>query len=163
MSELSPETVVWIGREVLEELFVRAESKAPLETGGVLMGYWGSQSETVVTQLIGPGPNATHKEDSFIPDQAYHEQEIARIYEESGRTEVYLGDWHSHIQSSLELGEKDHQTLEDIARHKRSRLDQPLMAIVGVEQEKLVVWRYVRSPFWRWSTGSARPCEIRSF
>lgn len=40
----------------------------PWETGGMLMGYVADNGDYVVTQLIGPGPNAKHSRYRFLPD-----------------------------------------------------------------------------------------------
>lgn len=116
----------------------------PLETGGVLMGYWGSANEAVITAVIGPGPKAMHKKRSFRPDSAYHEQEIARLYAESGRTETYLGDWHTHPGAAAYMSFRDEETLNTIANYQEARLQRPLMMILGTDPFALRAW--TRSP-----------------
>jgi integrative and conjugative element protein (TIGR02256 family) len=73
-----------------------AAARYPLETGGVFMGYWADDRTAVVTQAIGPGPNAYHHRHRFAPDQEWQTTEIAEYYRASGRRETYLGDWHTH-------------------------------------------------------------------
>ena len=68
----------------------------PNETGGAFMGYWSDPNTVVITDVIGPGPNAKHTRYSFHPDVEYHAAEIDRIYSQSGRINTYLGDWHTH-------------------------------------------------------------------
>src|SRR5262245_43580637 len=89
--------IAWIPEKMFEAMTIEADRTFPDETGGVLLGYWAKPySEVVVTQLIGPGPRAIHKRNRFIPDSDYQEEEIARLYKESGHLHVYLGDWHTH-------------------------------------------------------------------
>jgi integrative and conjugative element protein (TIGR02256 family) len=119
----------------------------PNETGGVLIGYWLKNSEgVVITEAVGPGPCSKHEETRFIPDWSYHESEIARFYEESGRMHTYLGDWHSHPYSSTRLSITDRRTLLKIAKHKEARVPTPLMAVIGTNDPPTIqVWRYLPS------------------
>ena len=129
-----------------EELLDEADLAFPLETGGVLMGYWVEpRREVVVTDVIGPGPNATHASTGFLPDAKYQEGEIDRIYLDSGRLITYLGDWHTHPLGSCSLSFKDKRTLHHIANFGDARCHEPLMAVLGggKDGEWLVrIWKY---------------------
>lgn len=117
--------------ELLSFMAAEAEAHAPRETGGVLMGRWLTTSAVSVTEVIGPGAKAKHRRNGFEPDYEYHEREIARIYETSGRIHTYLGDWHSHPGGVSALSNKDEQTLRGIAGHDEARAPMPLMAIIA--------------------------------
>jgi integrative and conjugative element protein (TIGR02256 family) len=109
-----------------------AQCSAPLETGGLLMGYWDTAADTaVVTAIVGPGPKAKQSRTSLIPDHTYQEQEIARIYAESGRVTTYLGDWHSHPNGAPRPSRIDRRTLRRIVRSESARLKCSLMMIVS--------------------------------
>jgi integrative and conjugative element protein (TIGR02256 family) len=125
-----------------------AQRMFPKETGGVLMGYQAA-SEMVVTSVIGPGPNAVHGGYAFVPDYNYQEEEIARVYEESGRNAVYLGDWHTHPDGLDRLSEADRRTLKIISDHKQARINRPVMVILwGRGEWSFAAWRGWRSrPF----------------
>jgi integrative and conjugative element protein (TIGR02256 family) len=83
--------LAWVAGAVLEEMVAEAERKSPLETGGILIGYWGEEfEEVVVTDATGPGSAAVHMRGKFIPDAQHQREEVARIYRESGRTRTYL-------------------------------------------------------------------------
>lgn len=84
-------TDMWILRELSHQIAEEAIlfRNRWLETGGVLMGYTNG-SAAVVTALIGPGPEACHKRDSFAPDISYQRTEIAAHFERSGGLDTYL-------------------------------------------------------------------------
>jgi integrative and conjugative element protein (TIGR02256 family) len=135
--------IVWISNILVERLFAEADRVFPLETGGVLMGYVAGE-ETVISEIIGPGPNAVHRVYSFAPDYSHHEIEVARLYQASCRKWTYLGDWHSHPrQKTPDLSIKDVQTLRHIARSKKARMAFPLMMISSGQPNgwKLNVWQ----------------------
>ena len=122
----------WFSEPVIRSLLVEADRIFPLETGGVMMGYWSeSKDEVVICHTSGPGPRAIHTEHSFIPDYDYQESEIARLYEESGRVHTYLGDWHTHPHEAVYLSPKDERALRKVASFSEARAPMPIMAILG--------------------------------
>ncbi len=134
--------IAWIAEQVLTALRAEADHAFPLETGGVLLGYWATlPEEVVIADAIGPGPQALHGERRFRPDRDYQEAEIARRYEESGRYHTYLGDWHTHPRTGPRLSGLDRRTLRSIARDRDARAPVPLMAVLGGGITwDLVVW-----------------------
>lgn len=96
------------------------------------MGYMNDDaSGVVITHVIGPGPRATHNRASFIPDYPYQETEIGRLYNESERTLVYLGDWHSHPNGSASLSGTDRRALVNIANFPEARINSPIMILLS--------------------------------
>ena len=106
------------------------------------MGYWRSSSEVLVSEIVGPGPNAIHGPESFTPDYDFQEARIADLYIQSGRKVTYLGDWHTHPDGQLYLSPKDCTTLRRIAASPTSRAPTPLMAVLaGGCPWKLGAWQ----------------------
>lgn len=150
---------VWLRRSVYRALLRAADEKAPLETGGVLMGYQDGRS-TLVAAWIDAGPKATHTKTSFVPDYEYQERGIARVYEESGRLFTYLGDWHTHPDGGLQLSRTDRSTLGRIANHPPARVKRPVMLILaGGDPWQGGAWLW--APAWMRRYGKAAPVPIR--
>lgn len=135
---------IWIKESALDEIQASGKAWLPCETGGILIGYR-TENEYVVTQVIGPGANAKHGLMSFEPDQEYHEAEVARLYRESGRVLTYLGDWHTHPNSTAYLSGTDKQTAEKIASHKKARLPCPLMLVAAPPTDQYKIWTYIKN------------------
>jgi integrative and conjugative element protein (TIGR02256 family) len=104
---------------------------APLETGGVLLGYVAGADEPVVTEVIGPGPGAVHDTHRFVPDHEYQVSAIERHYHASGRRLDYLGDWHTHPTGPAELSGTDLAALRAIAEHPAARVPKPVMLVLS--------------------------------
>jgi integrative and conjugative element protein (TIGR02256 family) len=136
----------WIREVALAALTAEAHRCSTLETGGVLVGYRGGNGDVLVTDVVGPGPDAIHRETAFTPDHAFHEREVARLYGESGRTEVYLGDWHTHPLAGAYLSCRDKRTLRRIARARQARVPKPFMVVMGMSPLVLKAWQYVPAP-----------------
>jgi integrative and conjugative element protein (TIGR02256 family) len=142
MSRLRPvKPWVWLELGVWPMLETEASRWAPRETGGVLIGYVAPPLRFVVTAAVGPGPRARHGRFWFVPDEHYHQEAVASIYNHSGRTWTYLGDWHTHPGGSRRLGWLDRLTLRRIAASSSARARTPLMGIVhGDAGWNLTVW-----------------------
>lgn len=133
----------WIGTSCLAFMVEEGKRCVPNETGGVLMGYWPSATGVVITHVIGPGPRARHLRYSFHPDPEYHDREIERIYQESGRISTYLGDWHTHPEGGNGTSQRDRRTLARIACTPEARAPKPLMAILSMRRNSsLAIWHW---------------------
>lgn len=125
---------LWLPEAVLRQLDEEASRLAPLETGGVLLGWGLDHEEVVVADLVGPGPNATHRCDRFEPDTHWQRLGIAEAYARSGRIHRYLGDWHSHPGGSTTPSRRDSRTARKISRHRAARARRPVMLIVSGDE-----------------------------
>lgn len=125
-------------------IMLGADAAKPYETGGVLVGYQApSTHEMVITAVVGPGPAARGGRDYFLPDVGFHQREVARLYEESGRTIEYLGDWHSHPLGSAWPSRLDRRTLRRVASSLEARAPEPVMGILaGNPDWSLFVWQW---------------------
>lgn len=142
---------VWISIAHHDALVREAARMVPNETGGALVGYRGEGGDLVITTIIGPGPKALHEKTRFVPDHAYQDEKIARLYKMSGRQHVYLGDWHSHPGGSCALSRTDRRTLRRIARAKEARIAEPVMIVIGggPVEWRTCAFRIMRHSFFR--------------
>lgn len=149
---------VRLSEPIIAAIVVEANNWYPKETGGVLMGYWANDHEVVISGIVGPGPNALHTYNSFIPDDTYHISEIARLYTESKGEQTYLGDWHTHPNAEAYLSERDRKTLRKIADYKPARLKRPLMLVFGTEPMEIKSWLHEFKGLLRFS--SIKSCKV---
>lgn len=161
MSEPRAPTVAWFARSALRTIVEEDAQHGPVETGGVLVGYWVSAAEVVITEATTAGPGARHEPKAYLPDAEHDAREIARFYASSARTHVYLGDWHSHPSGGLGLSRRDRQTLRRIARHEDAQAPEPLMAVVGESGDALAVAVWVLRR--HGARDRAESCRVRVF
>lgn len=138
----------------------------PLETGGVLIGYWAADvKDVVVTAATGPGPNALHGEMGFVPDSAVQTEVVSRHYAASGRRHVYLGDWHSHPDGGRKLSRLDVRTLRAISADPAARIRSPLMAVLfGADVWRIQLWCLVPRRIGPWAAGCrVAPVRLQLF
>ena len=122
---------MWWAAAALEAALREAQRAYPLETGGLLLGWTSEPGAVVITQVIGPGPRATHRATSFTPDAGWQERQLADAYEQAGRRLQYLGDWHSHPRGTIRLSGTDRATLRHIAHERQARAAHPVMAVLA--------------------------------
>lgn len=133
---------VWVSTQVLNEVTRECLLRPQLETGGLLLGYW-SGDTVVITDTVGPGPDALHAATSFRPDARWQREALAAMYAASGRVTTYLGDWHVHPGGSSAPSRTDRGTLRRIARSASARQPRPLMGIVAPAADSdLSLWLF---------------------
>jgi integrative and conjugative element protein (TIGR02256 family) len=132
----------WIPKLLYDEMVAEAAKWAPLETGGVLLGYFSDSNEVVVTALVHAGPKAKRTRWSFRPDPQFQNDAIAGKYEASGRQDRYLGDWHTHPGGSRNMSWRDRRTLQSIAECDDARIANPVMVILHDDDWKLAPWQF---------------------
>lgn len=135
-------SICWIRGRALESLISEARTWPVRETGGALLGHRDGKL-SVIEQILGPGPNASHGFSHFEPDAKWQLGEGERIYAESGRTVAYLGDWHTHPHGSPNPSRQDRETAKMIATTQGFRSPHPLYAIASKR------WHQLRRPSWR--------------
>lgn len=158
---------------MLADLTRTADTFAPLETGGVLLGYWvhapgegPRAAEAVVTAWVGPGPRAVHRRRFFSPDHLFQEQEIARLYSASGRLSTYIGDWHTHPGGPGSLSSRDRMALRRIATAPAARAPSPVMIVLADGAPWLpCAWLAVpgRSKWWPATLPDVAALRIREY
>lgn len=122
---------LWVSKSSWRSMHEDADGSYPLETGGILAGYWAESGEAVVQCVSGPGPNADKKTDHFSPDYDYQERWIAELYALSGGDYTYLGDWHSHPGDRAgSLSRLDVSVAQKIASFEPARVHSPLMMLL---------------------------------
>ncbi|WP_367619787.1 Mov34/MPN/PAD-1 family protein [Caballeronia sp. SEWSISQ10-4 2] len=127
---------LWIGEGAFNYLVDEAERTYPLETGGVLVGYFANNGEPVVQYVVGPGPEAIHERNRFGPDHEWQCRALDEIFEMTSARSVYLGDWHTHPDGTPVMSWLDRRTLRGIARYSDAALARPLMLIGGGSNRK---------------------------
>ena len=156
--------VAWIASQVLRSICQEATATAPLETGGILLGYWSeSPVAPVITYAIGPGPAAKHERSRFVPDHEFHEIEVARLWNSNPAIQ-YLGDWHSHPGAAGYLSEPDFATLRRIAKSRKARAPRPLMVILEHGPWNPVAWSLrSRTEYLVWKSFVIERWTVRPF
>lgn len=123
---------VWLNRSALDGAFQTCSQFYPREAGGLLFGYRAAPLEFVIEQISGPGPNAAHDRRTFVPDYDFDEKLAVTIYENTRGHTSYLGDWHSHPDTtSSYLSYKDRRAIKSVLRSEDAQLSATLSMVIA--------------------------------
>jgi integrative and conjugative element protein (TIGR02256 family) len=131
---------VWLSSTLLTQITKQGAQHAPLETGGMLLG-WRRDRAIVVRAQVEAGPAAHRALQSFTPDGDWQQRRLEEAYEQSDRTVTYLGDWHSHPRGSGRPSPKDRHTAAAIAAEPLARASMPVTLILGRRRPRRQAWR----------------------
>jgi integrative and conjugative element protein (TIGR02256 family) len=163
---LMPQLTAWISSRIVDSLIGEADQKYPVETGGVLIGYWADAETAVVTASVGPGPASVHNRYSYLHDHVWEASQIALHYKRSGRSEVYIGDWHTHPDApSGNLSFADRCSIRRVIKSREARVSHPLMTILFGQPANwhATIWvAELRSGWWRRSL-QVYPVDLHEF
>jgi integrative and conjugative element protein (TIGR02256 family) len=140
-----------LGADLAADVIAEAERFAPLETGGILLGYPDTRERRLwVAELVGAGPHSRRESDRFQPDGRWQKQQIAERYAASGRALHYLGDWHSHPRGDGPSG-LDRETARLIADTPKAYCSHPVFLIATWNRSRweLRAYRLARRRFRR--------------
>jgi integrative and conjugative element protein (TIGR02256 family) len=139
---------VWLARGAWGMMEGLGTNSHPNETGGLLLGYVADRGDVVVKAIVGPGPKARHFRHRFVPDVEYQQSALEAHHFATLGQESYLGDWHTHPDSSAVLSCRDKKTLRNIAAEPKAYVAKPLMAILfggrytwGIAAVRLEGWK----------------------
>ena len=149
---------VWIGRSVVDEMRVEASAYAPLETGGVLVG-WRDGEDRIVVDAIGPGPLALHGRHAFMPDHRWQLAQLRQAFQQSGGDLDYLGDWHTHPGGIAQMSEIDRGTLNRLA----GRVPRALMMIAAGGEDTWTFGAWMQQRGGWFGRTSPVDCEVKLF
>jgi integrative and conjugative element protein (TIGR02256 family) len=158
----------WISSAMWKSLTTEAARRHPQETGGVLIGYWADPNTVVINASVGPGPDSVHGRYSYEHDHVWEASQIALHYERSGRSQIYIGDWHTHPDAvSGVLSSTDRRSLRRVLSAREARLSQALMMVVfgHPNQWRADIWlAEFEQAAWRWRPKlSITPVPMVSF
>jgi integrative and conjugative element protein (TIGR02256 family) len=131
---------LWFPRALLTQIMEQGNQHAPVETGGMLLG-WRQERAIVVTAQVEAGPGALRGPRSFTPDGDWQQRRLEEAYEQSGRSVTYLGDWHSHPRGSRHPSPKDRETAAAVAAEPLARASMPVTMILGRRPPRRCRWR----------------------
>lgn len=118
--------------EVRATIQAEVEASPTAETGGILIGYVNGR-KAVVVKATGPGPKAVRTATRMERDVEFVQAELDRATKELGPKGLYVGEWHSHLESDPHPSGRDVLSLTEIAESENYATECPVMMIAGFD------------------------------
>jgi integrative and conjugative element protein (TIGR02256 family) len=126
---------VILPQAVCDAIRVEVEANKSVETGGILLGFVDEDRRAVVVRATGPGPKATKSATGFDRDVEFVQAELKRSAKELGQRGLYLGEWHSHLETDPEPSGRDIMSMCGIAAAQNYATRCPIMLIAGLDTQ----------------------------
>ena len=134
------------GKTTIEQDITRFH---PLETGGILIGYYENNFRKAVVETALPAPeDSKHGKYSFERGTMGIEDHL-RLAKEANPSLHYLGEWHSHPNSNPFPSFTDKLQMQEFAYKKLYGAPTPLLLIVGGTPYDLLKWHFTMHSFLR--------------
>ncbi|MBT9391776.1 Mov34/MPN/PAD-1 family protein [Hymenobacter sp. NST-14] len=126
------------------------QQKHPVETGGVLLGYYDSRYH-VATVVVATTPptDSQHGRTHFVRGM-HGLSEILIDARKQTPPIFYLGEWHTHPGASPTASSIDVRQMAMFARQHTFGSRSPLLLIVGGSPPDQLQWRATLHRRWKW-------------
>jgi integrative and conjugative element protein (TIGR02256 family) len=126
---------VMLPQAVCDAIRAEVEANKSVETGGILLGFVDEDRRAVIVSATGPGPKATKSATGFDRDVEFVQAELERSAKEHGERGLYLGEWHSHLETDPEPSGRDIMSMSGIAAAQNYATRCPIMLIAGLDTQ----------------------------
>ena len=132
-----------INEHLIEVIHQAGLKHYPKEFGGLLIGRYSDDMKTCfVEETILPVKYKSSK--SYFERGKEGVLEKLEVYYKQTPKLMYLGEWHTHPDSTVEPSETDKNTMKEIAAHDDVLINSPVMLILGITKSKLEIGAYIQ-------------------
>ncbi len=118
---------------------IRTSHDYHLETGGILVGTLKSGPILTITDVTSPQKQDKQQRFRFKRSAFGHQTLMDQLWEASGFTKMYLGEWHTHCELKPKPSMVDMLGWISIARRRQNS---PWMIFMILGQSELRLWTY---------------------
>jgi proteasome lid subunit RPN8/RPN11 len=120
-----------IESSVLENIEDYSRINFPNEFGGILLGsYFNNYTELVISDIICP-EKFKQSPTGFVPDHKELNERLIEYYKLFDDKVIYVGDWHSHPNSTNHFSLPDFNSTKEVANSKTVNIKNPILLIVA--------------------------------
>lgn len=132
-----------IESDCLQEIEEYSRLHFPNEFGGILIGsYLNDYKELVISGIICPDKFKSSPM-RFEPDHKDLNKKLRELYKEFEGKIEYVGDWHSHPNSTNHFSQPDFQSIQDIAKSKTVNTHNPILLVAAYGEDYFDAGFYV--------------------
>lgn len=119
-----------IENNLIEEISDIVKKYYPKEFGGVFLGEYSSNMDTVhINEVITPR-KFHNSRFLFIRYPKFINKKIKEAFDKSHGQNIYIGEWHSHPNGTTNPSPVDISTIKNISTNKKVNINSPIMSIL---------------------------------
>lgn len=119
----------------MEEILRRCIDSHPLETGGILVGYYNECHDcALVTMVTGPPSDSKSGRSFFYRGVRGLQRWLTNLWVNEERR-YYLGEWHYHPHGLPFPSRRDSLQMEEISNDSEYHCPQPVLVVAGGDGE----------------------------
>lgn len=138
MKLINPDKKVCLEYELslLQKIENIALKHYPNEFGGFLIGYYSIDlNSLIVTDFLIPKEYTNHRT-LFERSTKGIKKKLLKLFKLKEKR-YYVGEWHSHPDSSTKYSRTDLEAMRSIAESENVRINNPILLIVSLNNQKL--------------------------
>lgn len=117
---------------------IQAKHTFRKEIGGILIGAYDAEIECLrLTDMTFPFPGDQQSRYRFFRKADGHQEIMDQLWEESGHTKAYLGEWHTHDEDTPIPSVVDRKNWKRIAKRNHN-FDECFFMIIG--KKTFIIW-----------------------
>lgn len=118
-----------VNEEVLEKVKELSYNQYPNEFGGILLGSYFDDNKSLYIADIYVSSDYENTKNSFKRLVNDINAFISDKFEETEGISIYIGEWHSHPDSSSQYSVKDFESMKEIATNSNVQIKNPVLLI----------------------------------
>jgi [CysO sulfur-carrier protein]-S-L-cysteine hydrolase len=131
-----------IGNDLIDKICQIGLEHYPKEFGGILIGAYSEDRKTVlIKQILLPEKYKSSKY-SFERGSEGFKEKLISLYN-LDEPQVYIGEWHTHPNSSTYPSNTDIAAFKEIVKYDDVNICNPIMLIIGLTLTKIELGFYV--------------------
>ena len=129
--------------ELLSELYQEGMKHYPKEFGGILIGrYSDDNNSCIVVKTILP---KVYKSSNLLFERGIKglKAQLLSYFKQEPKL-IYLGEWHTHPDSSPIPSKTDKKAMSEIENYKEVKIQFPILLILGINADSFSVGAYIQ-------------------
>jgi integrative and conjugative element protein (TIGR02256 family) len=131
-----------IAESLIEKIRQIGLKHYPKEFGGIFIGNYSQDKKTVLLEDTLLPKKYKSSKYSFERGSAGLKEKLLNLYNQE-KPQLYVGEWHTHPDSSVTPSITDVAALNEIVQHDEVNICNPIMLIVGLTVKKIELGFYV--------------------
>ena len=132
-----------INESLVSKLILEGRKHYPKEYGGILVGRYSDDLKTCIVEDTVLPQNHRSSRYAFERGKKGLAEKLSELYEQTPRL-IYIGEWHTHPDSTPVPSTMDKQAMLQIASDDGVTITSPVLLILGLNKKSYTIGAYLQ-------------------